>query len=200
MERLLPTRDPVLQRLEREAAVEGIPAIGPHEGMLLGLLSRLVRPRRIVELGTAIGYSAIWLARGSPEAELVTFEADSGRAERARQNLAEAGLADRAEVREGDALDGLRGIAGGVDIVFNDLLNSLSDEAAVELSFRLSVDRLRPAGLLLADNALRQGEVVEPATRQARNVSRYNDLAASEPGFESVIVPLRDGLSISWRA
>ena len=86
-----------------------------------------------------------------------------------------------------------------VDCIFNDLLNSFPDESVVERAFELSLARLRPGGLLLADNALGRGEVAAPTSRQGRNIRRYNDLVARAPQLESLIVPLRDGVSIARR-
>lgn len=196
MEALVPPRDGVLARLEEEADAEGIPAIGPQVGRLLQLLLRIGRCRDALELGTAIGYSAIWLARGC-SGRVVTLESDPARAARARRNLVEAGLGERVEVVEEDGLGYLERMSGQVDCIFNDLLNSLPDEASVERCLQLSLQRLRPGGLLLADNALRRGQVSAPDTQSARNVDRYNRLVAAEPSLESVIVPLRDGVSIA---
>jgi predicted O-methyltransferase YrrM len=84
-----------------------------------------------------------------------------------------------------------------VDAIFNDLLNSFPDEATVERCFELSLARLRPGGLLLADNALGRGRVIAVESRPARNIDRYNRLVADDPRLESVIVPIRDGLSLA---
>jgi len=196
MESLLPPREPVLQRIERELEGERIPAIGPMVGQLARLLLRLQGCRDVLELGTAVGYSAIWLAGGC-SGQVVTLETDHDRAGRARANIRDAGLAGRVEVVEEGALDYLERERGAVDCVFNDLLNSFPDERMVERCFELSLGRLNPGGLLLADNALGRGEVVRPESRQARNIARYNELVARTPGLESVIVPLRDGFSIA---
>ena len=99
---LLPDRDPVLTRLEAEAREENIPIVGPRVGGLLQMLASLVGARRVLELGTAVGYSAIWLARGMGEGgKLTTVEARETMAERARRNVAEADLSDVIEVRLG---------------------------------------------------------------------------------------------------
>ena len=197
MESLLPPREPVLARIERELEEDRVPAIGPLVGQLLSLQLRLRGAGDVVELGTATGYSAIWLARGC-SGRVVTLETDPERAARARANIAEAGLADRIEVREEDGLRYLEGGGEPVDCVFNDLLNSFPDERVVERCFELSLGRLNPGGLLLADNALGRGQVVHPDSRQARNIARYNRLIAEAPGLQSLIVPLRDGVSIAW--
>jgi caffeoyl-CoA O-methyltransferase len=197
VESLLPARDPVLLRLEREIETTRVPGIGPVVGQLLALLLRTAGARDAIELGTAAGYSAIWLARGCT-GSVVTTERDPEVAAGARRNLAEAGLADRVRVIEADAIAYLEGGAGGqVDAVFNDVLNYFADEATVERCFAASLGRLRPGGLLLADNALRRGEVLQPRSAGARSIARWNALVAAEPRLESVIVPLRDGVSIA---
>lgn len=193
---LVPARDAVLAHMEREIEETRIPGVGPAVGQLLSLLVRMDGCRDVLELGCAIGYSAIWLARGC-SGRVVTLEMDAERARRARANLAEAGLTGRVEVIEGDGVAWLAAGDDQFDCVFNDLLNSLPDEAAVERAFEASLRRLRPGGLLLADNALRRGEVLAPESRGARNVARYNELIAAERRLESVIVPLRDGVSIA---
>jgi caffeoyl-CoA O-methyltransferase len=196
MESLLPRRDPVVERIERQVEEQNIPAVGPLEGQLLYLLLKTHRSADVLELGTAVGYSAIWLARGC-SGKVTTVELQAERAQQARQNLEDAGLGDRVQVVEGDAIGYLERTQDQVDCVFNDLLNSFPDEATVERCVQHSLARLRPGGLLLADNALGRGEVVRPSSRQSRNISRYNELVARAPQLESVIVPLRDGVSVA---
>ena len=196
IESLLPRRDPLLRRLEEEIAASNIPGIGPSVGQLLSMLLRIAGSGDVIELGAAIGYSTIWLARGCT-GRVVTLELDAARAVRAQQNVAEAGLADRVLVLREDGVAYLEREERLVDCIFNDLLNSFPDEATVERCFDASLRRLRPGGLLLADNALRRGEVTAPRSQGARNVARYNELIAGEPRLESVIVPLRDGVSIA---
>lgn len=200
IEGLLAPRPAVLARIEHEVEHENAPgSIGPHQGQLIALLLRLNGCRDALELGTATGYSAIWLARGS-SGRVTTLERDPAWAARARANIAEAGLAGRVEVLEQEAIAYLGGSAEPVDAVFNDLLTSFPDEAAVERCLELSLARLRPGGVLLADNALNRGHVVAPETRQARNIDRYNRLVAAHPDLESLIIPIRDGLSLARRA
>jgi len=198
LESLLPERDAVLGRVEEEVLGTRVPGVGPAVGQLLYLLLRTAGCRDVIELGCAIGYSAIWLARGCTGG-VVTTELDADRAARARRNLADAGLADRVQVLEEDGLAYLEREDRQVDCIFNDLLNSFPDEETVDRCFAASLRRLRPGGLLLADNALRRGEVVQPRSAGARNVVRWNALVAAEPALESVVVPLRDGVSIARR-
>jgi predicted O-methyltransferase YrrM len=197
MEDLLAPRSEVLARLEREAEAEGLPIVGPHEGMLLYMLVRLSGARRLLELGAATGYSGLWLLRGAPDGHLTTFELDPARAARARENIAAAGCAERADVRQEDAVAGVEALDGEYDLCFIDLLNSFGSEEVTERVFTACLHRLTPGGLLVADNALRQGEVVHPGSQQARNVARYNELVARTARLESVIIPLRDGVSVA---
>jgi predicted O-methyltransferase YrrM len=197
MDSLVLPRDKVLARMEEEAHREGIPIVDAQEGALLGLLVRIARGNRVLELGTAIGYSGIWLLRGTDGGTLTTYEMDGERARRARANFSEAGLGERALVLEGDAVKGLEKLETRFDVCFIDLLNSFASEDVVRTVFGLCMQRLDAGGLLLADNALRQGEVVQPGNQQARNVRRYNELIANDRRVEGVVVPIRDGLSIA---
>src|SRR5713101_4860401 len=176
LDSLLAHRDPVLARMEEEAHRENIPIVDAHEGAFLSLLVRMANARRVLELGAAIGYSGIWLLRGTFGGTLTTFETDHERALRARANFAAAGLAEKALVLEQDAVRGL------------EKLNA---------RFDLCMQRLDGGGLLIADNALRQGLVVKPTNQQSRNVAFYNQLVAKDPRLESVVVPIRDGVSVA---
>jgi caffeoyl-CoA O-methyltransferase len=197
LESLLPRRDPVLGRMEREYETNNVPAVGPFVGALLLLLARTAGARRMLELGTATGYSAAWLLQASPDARLVSLELDPARAAEARRNLSEAGLGERVEVVEQDAIEYLRAGRGRFDLVFNDLLNSFPTEEAVRECFRLALERLEPGALLIADNALRRGEVLNPQGQGARNVALWNRLVADDPRLDSSLIPLRDGVSVA---
>ncbi len=194
---LLPPRDPVLARMEAEAHTENIPIVDAHEGALLYLLVRIAGAKRVLELGSATGYSGIWLLRGTDGGALTTFEVDHKRAERARANFSEAGLGKQALVLEEDAVGGLQKLEARFDACFIDLLNSFPSEDVTRRVAELCLDRLDEGALLMADNALRQGEVVTPRTQQARNVAAYNDWVSKHPRLESVVIPIRDGLSVA---
>jgi predicted O-methyltransferase YrrM len=166
-------------------------------GALLLLLARTAGARRMLELGTATGYSGAWLLQASPEARLVTLELDPGRAAEAQRNLEAAGLADRTQIVQRDALDYLHESRERFDLVFNDLLNSFPSEDATREAFGLALEHLEPGGLLIADNALRRGEVTNPRSQGAKNVALWNRLVAGEPRLDSTVVPLRDGVSVA---
>ena len=197
MDGLVPPRDAVLARLEEEAHREDIPIVDTHEGALLSLLVRMSRGTRILELGTATGYSGICLLRGTVNGTLTTYELDPKRAERARRNFAEAGYGERAIVLEENAVQGLEKLEGRFDVCFIDLLNSFRSDEITRRVFDLCIEHLDPGALLMADNALRQGEILNPKTQQDRNVLLYNELVAKHPKLDSVVVPIRDGLSVA---
>jgi predicted O-methyltransferase YrrM len=197
MDSLVPPRDKVLARLEEEADRENIPIVEAHEGALLQLLVRIAGGTRVLELGTATGYSGICLLRGTDRGTLTTFEMDPERARRARANFAEAGLGQRVLLLQEDAVTGLEKLEARFDVCFIDLLNSFQSEDVTRKVFDLCLAHLDGGALLMADNALRQGEVLQPKNQQARNVAFYNQLVAKHPQLDSVVVPIRDGLSIA---
>jgi caffeoyl-CoA O-methyltransferase len=142
-------RPDLLQRMESEAAEKDIPIVGPVVGRLLYLLARISNPRRILELGTAIGYSAIFMGEACRQnlGRIITFECDPGMAERARVNIREAGLGDVIEVRCQNAYDGLATLEHPVDMVFMDV------EKQDYAKFLPVIEKwIRPNGLLVADN------------------------------------------------
>jgi predicted O-methyltransferase YrrM len=194
---LVPKRDSVLARMEEEAHREGIPIVDPHEGQLLYLLVKAAGAKRILELGTATGYSGIWLLRGTDGGMLTTYEMDPERARRARANFGDAGFGDRALVLEENAVNGLEKLSARFDACFIDLLNSFKSEDTTRRVVELCLQHLDAGGLLMADNALRQGEVLHPTSQQAKNVAFYNEFLARHPRLESVVIPIRDGLSVA---
>jgi predicted O-methyltransferase YrrM len=194
---LVAPRDPVLARMEEEAHRENIPIVDVHEGALLSLLVKIARAKRVLELGTATGYSGIWLLRGTGDGALTTFEVDHKRAERARANFSEAGFGKGAMVLEQDAVGGLEKLEARFDACFIDLLNSFPSEDVTRRVAELCLEHLDGGALLMADNALRQGEVIKPKSQQARNVASYNEWVAKHPRLEGVVIPIRDGLSVA---
>eukprot|EP01022_Parablepharisma_sp_SALTPOND_P017756 TRINITY_DN2888_c0_g1_i2.p4 TRINITY_DN2888_c0_g1~~TRINITY_DN2888_c0_g1_i2.p4 ORF type:complete len:236 (+),score=75.08 TRINITY_DN2888_c0_g1_i2:1007-1714(+) len=145
---LLPDSEPLLGELEQEAAAQGVPIVGPLVGRLLCLLARATGARRVLELGAATGYSAIWLGRGlAPGGSLITLEQSPAMAARARANLARAGLDQACTVVEGPARELLPGLEGPFDLAFLDIDKGGYLPALGHLG-RL----VRPGGLLVADN------------------------------------------------
>ena len=195
LEGLLPERDSVLTRLEAEAREENIPIVGPRVGGILQILASMSGAQRILELGTAVGYSAIWLSRGmGTGGKLITVEARESMAERARRNVAEAGLEDAVEVRLGQALSLLPEVEGRFDLIFNDI-----DKESYPQVIPYAKKLLRPGGLLVTDNVLWSGRVADPKETDSwtEAIRTYNQTLAEDQDMETVILPVRDGVSIS---
>jgi len=194
--------DPMLQEIERDGTRKNLPIVDAEVGGLLRVLATAVSAKRILEIGTAIGYSGVWLAGALPATGmLLTIEADASRAKLARANFARAGLTDRATVIVGDAARTLAKVAGPFDLIFQD-----GDKVQYLSMLDRLVDLLRPGGLLVTDNVLWDGEVVpgfketlKRRTSDTRAIAEYNRRLSQHPALMSVIVPMRDGLAISVR-
>jgi caffeoyl-CoA O-methyltransferase len=186
----IPPRDDLLRTLEEEAQRENIPIIGPLVGELLFILARATQARRVLELGTATGYSAIYLARGCEpqDGRVTTLEMDAGMAARARDNCARAGVGDRVEVRQGEALKLMEDLAGPFDFVFLDI-DKESYLAALSHCQRL----LRVGGLLVADNVGFTGAQDFNREIFRRPMWRVAPLLCFLPAHS----PERDGLSLA---
>ncbi len=198
LERLLPPRDAILREMEEQAREEDVPISDPEVARLLAILARSVGARRILEVGTAIGYGTLWLARGAPEARVVTIDKDPGQLARARGYLERAGVADRVDLVEGAALDVLAGLEGPFDMVFID---------AVKQEYRRYLDQVLPkirvGGLLAVDNLLWKGHVAEPdedpADEVADDLRAFNGYFIMHPQLQATVLPLGDGLGIATK-
>jgi predicted O-methyltransferase YrrM len=200
LERLLPPRDAVVAEMERQAAAEGIPISDPEVGRLLAVLARATRARRIVEVGCAIGYGALHLARGAPEAQVVTIDADETRLERARAFLDEAGVAERVELVHGSALEVLARLDGTFDLAYVD---------AAKTEYRHYLDLLLPkmsqGGTLVFDNLLWKGRVAadgedgEEEDEATAAIRAFNPYLMMHPQMSAVILPLGDGVGLATK-
>lgn len=193
-------RDSVLDDIARTGDGADLPLIDAEVGALLRVLATAIGASRILEVGTCIGYSGIWLARALPPGGmLITMEKDPQRAQTAKSNFERAGVADRVSVLVGDAQLKLVKVSGPFDLIFQDgakpLYNPLLDPL---------VALLRPGGLLVTDNVLWDGEVVpgyvaSPRRNEedTRAIAEYNRRITTHPQLLTAIVPLRDGVAIS---
>jgi predicted O-methyltransferase YrrM len=163
-----------------DAAAGGI-AVSPAQGKLLHLLARAIGARRVLELGTLNGYSAIWLARAG--AEVVTLELDPERAEVARANVDRAGVGDRVDIRVGPALELLDGVEGPFDLVFID-----ADKASMPEYFAAVLPLTRTGGLIIGDNTVRDGRVLEPADENTAGARRFHEVVGAEAAIEATAI------------
>ena len=183
--RLVPDAPDAALAASDAAALPGI-NVAPNQGKLLSLFARMVGARRVLEIGTLGGYSAIWLARALPTGgEVVTIERDARYAEVAKANVVAAGVGDRVDIRVGQALDVLPGVSGPFDLVFIDA-DKINNPHYFAWALRLS----RPGTAIVVDNVVRGGAVtdgdsVDPSVVGTRAVI---DLMAGDPRVEATAV------------
>jgi len=192
---LLPGRDRVVAEMERYAARHKVPIVGPACGRMLYQLARLAGVRRVFEMGSAIGYSTVWLARAvGPYGMVYYTDGNPANTTRARKYLRRAGVYDRVKFLTGDALRLLQSTDGLFDLIFNDV-----DKTQYPEVFRIALPRLRPGGLLITDNVLWSGRVARAARRNeaaTRAIQKFNRLIYRSPDLFTTIIPLRDGLAV----
>lgn len=192
---LLPARDPVLAEMEAAARQRDIPIVGPAVGRVLYQYAQLIGARRIFEMGSAIGYSTIWLARaGGPGATVYYSDGDPKNAREAEGYFERAGVRDRIQVLVGDSLQLIQQVEGEFDLIFNDV-----DKHQYPEVLRLAVPRLRRGGLFITDNVLWSGRVaraVEPGDRNTPAIQEFNRRLYSSPELFVTLLPLRDGLTV----
>jgi predicted O-methyltransferase YrrM len=187
--------DPVLRELAEHGRAQSFPYIGPQVGRLLALLTQLTGARTVLELGSGCGYSALWFARALPPGGRVHLtDRSAERLARAREAFARAGLLDRAELHEGDALAVFARLPGPFDIVLADI-----DKGDYPRLPALVKPKLRAGGLLVVDNVLWRGEAAAdaPPSAAGRAARELNRLLLADPDYETVILPIRDGVAVA---
>jgi caffeoyl-CoA O-methyltransferase len=192
---LLPERDAVVSEMEAYAAENRVPIIGPAVARMLALFVQISGAKRIFEMGSAIGYSTIWLARAAgPRGKVFYTDGDPKNARRAQNYFRRAGVAKRIEVRVGDALALLKKAPGTFDLIFNDV-----DKHQYPDALRVALPKLRRGGLLITDNTLWSGKAARPAAvddHDTRGVQEFNRLVYESKELYPVLVPLRDGVTV----
>lgn len=191
---------PLLTRIRAEGREAGVPVVDALTGALLHALTRAIGAGKVLEIGTAIGYSTLWMATALPATGLlVSLERDPGRATTARAFLAEAGLDDRVNVMVGEADRYLHKLEGPFDLIFQD-----GDKAHYGPMLDRLAALLRPGGVLVTDNVLWDGEVVPGlVTHPARNaadtaaIAAYNERLAHDPRFTTSWLPVGDGVAVA---
>lgn len=197
IEELISPRSPLLARLEEEAREEKIPIIQLPSIQLIRTLLLAYKPKRILEIGTAIGYSAIWLAEASPLARITTMEIDEERIKRAIANFEEAGVRERIELIAGDAGDGLP------DHYRFDCLFLDAAKGQYQAYLDLYLPHLEPGGIVICDNILFKGLIVEEKVENKRlapmvkKLRGFNDYIMKHPDLETSMIPIGDGLTFS---
>lgn len=202
LDSLVPTRNDLVTKMEKLAQLENVPIMDLVGMETLLQLLRLSQPRRILEIGAAIGYSAIRMAQAIPDVTIVTIERDEHRYQQAKQHIAEAGLSERIELIFGDALEVQAQIAqqGPFDLIFVD-----AAKGQYERFFTMYEPLLNDLGVIITDNVLFRGlvaenqETIEP--KRIRNlvkkIDSYNRWLMEHPDYITTILPVGDGIAIS---
>ncbi len=201
LERLLPPRDPLLREMEELAGRDDVPISDPEVGKMLQILAAATGARRILEIGTAIGYGVIWMARGAPEARIVSIDPDAERLEQARGFLERAEVAGRVELVEAEARKVLPTLEGPFDLVYVD---ALKEEYRHYLD--LSLPLVRVGGMLAFDNLLWKGWVADPPDdgsdeddERTEAIRKFNPYLMIHPQLHSLILPVGDGLGVATK-
>jgi predicted O-methyltransferase YrrM len=192
---LLPPRDAVTREMERYAGRHDVPIIGPACGRLLYQLARTIQAKRVFELGSAIGYSTLWLAKAvGPGGKVYYTDSNPANAKRAQTYLHRAGVNSRVTIMVGDALKMFATTHGKFDLIFNDV-----NKTGYPDVLRNAVPRLRVGGLFITDNVLWSGRVAKPTApgdADTRAIKTFNKLIYRSPNLFTTIVPLRDGMAV----
>ncbi|MFQ5802260.1 MAG: O-methyltransferase [Candidatus Methylomirabilales bacterium] len=197
LHRWVPDRDAILREMEQRAETRHFPIVGPLVGRLLAQLALLVGAQQILELGAGFGYSAYWFARALPEnGRILAVERSAENARLGQEYLERGGLTPKVNFVVGDGLQVIQGLTGPFDIIFVDI-----EKEQYPASFPLTLPRLRPGGLLITDNILWGGKVVDAKPRDAstRGIQEYTRLLYETPNLHTTVIPLRDGVAVTLK-
>jgi predicted O-methyltransferase YrrM len=189
----------LLQELTRETyqkILQPIMLSGPYQGRVLSMISKLINPKSVLELGTFTGYSTLCLAEGlNPDGEIHTIDVNEELFDFQRKYFDKSDYGHQIVQHLGNALDIIPKLNKTFDLVFID-----ADKPNYVNYFHLIVDKLNSGGIILSDNVLWHGKVIEKLDQKdfsTKAVLEYNKLLKEDPGLETVLLPIRDGLTIS---
>lgn len=196
LEQAVPARDPIATQMEQIAAERGFPIVGPVVGQLLYQLARGLRARRVFEMGSGFGYSTWWFARAvGAEGQVIHTDGALENSARAQSLLERAGLAERVTFQIGDARELLAQQDGSFDVIFCDI-----DKHQYPDVPEIALPRLRRGGLLIFDNILWSGQVLDPSDDpNTAGVQQVTRRLLTNPELITTILPIRDGVSVSLR-
>lgn len=193
---LLPEREPVVQEMEEYAEANQFPIVGPLVGRLCYQMVKSINANTIFEMGSGFGYSTYWLAKGLPDAGKIIFtEYSPNNIKLAKDFLGRARTLDKVEIIHGDAIDSLEKRNGEFDLILNDI-----DKEYYPKSLEVILPRLRKGGILITDNLIWSGRVAEAEPdAQTRSIIEYTKMLYDSPDLWTTIIPLRDGVGISYK-
>ncbi|HXV28238.1 MAG TPA: O-methyltransferase [bacterium] len=189
-------QDSVLAEMEAYGQKRDFPLVGPQVGRLFFILTKLLKPKRVFEMGSGYGYSAYWFAKALADGGTVyQTEYAEENSLKAREFFEKGGLTPKTEFLVGDALDLIDAVDGQFDIIFIDM-----DKKNYPAAFEKSKKRLNPGGLFMADNTLWFGKVLDRLPDEdTRGILKFTELLFKDPDFSSTIVPVRDGVAIGYK-
>lgn len=199
LEKHISSESELLKRLQRETfqkTTQPQMLSGAHQGRLLSMISKLIRPKTILEIGTFTGYATMCLAEGlAPDGKIITIDRNEELIYLPKKYFAESEFANQIEVKLGNALDVLDELQNETyDLVFID-----ADKSNYINYYEKVLTQMNSGGVILADNVLWYGKVLEeakPNDKDTKTLQELNDLVANDPRVESLILPIRDGISI----
>jgi predicted O-methyltransferase YrrM len=199
LESLVPPREPELQRMEEIAEKNGFPIIGPVCGYTCYQLARMINARSIFELGSGYGYSTAWFAKAVREnggGKVHHTVWDEKLSERAKNHLSELGSADLVEFHLSEAVEALRQTEGPFDIIFNDI-----DKEGYPESLPVIKEKLRHGGLLIIDNMLWHGQILDPDDHEKSTeaIRRFTRDITTDLDWIVSLIPARDGLIVAYK-
>jgi caffeoyl-CoA O-methyltransferase len=200
---LHPKRDKVLLDLEEDAKQHSVPIIGPVVGTVISIFAKSIGAKRALEIGTATGYSGIWISRALQGArkKLTTIEFDNARFEQAKQSFKRAGVLDAVEMLKGDAREIVPKLADrnkeSYDLVFLDV----GDKTLYTDLLKPCVKALRKGGFLIADNTLWGGQVAVESDqgRETKIIRKFNAMVFADKRLDASIIPIRDGFTVAFK-
>ncbi len=196
LDKLLTVDDPILREMQRYGQSKQFPIVGPQVGRLLYLLALSIGATRILELGSGFGYSAMWFAGAvGPQGRVIMTESSKENVARAREYTKRAGMTNRIQIEQGDALEILERLPGWFDLIYNDI-----DKHDYPRTLDRVRSKLRPGGLFITDNMLWSGAVLNPArSADVRGIKEFTKALTECPDFVTTILPVRDGVAVALK-
>lgn len=193
---LYPTKDPVLKEMETLAVRKDFPIVGPAVGRLLYQLARMTNATAIFEMGSGFGYSTYWFAMALPHSGYVYHTDTSAvNSKLAQEYLRKGRQMNKVRFLVGNAIELIESVKDSFDLVFIDI-----DKENYPVAYEKAKKKLRPGGLLIADNALWWGRVLDKKGDSAtEGIKKFNQLMAADKDFFQTLLPIRDGVSVSYK-
>lgn len=199
LDSLVPPRPAEMQAMEAYARERGFPIVGPTAGYLCYQIARMIGARRIFEMGSGYGYSTAWFAKavqenGGGSVHHVVWSEELSH--KARQHLGALGLGDIVQYHVSEAVQRLKETPGPFDLIFNDV-----DKHAYPDSLPVIADKLRPGGVLIVDNMLWGGRVLDAGDQSpdTRGIRQFTRLISADPDWITSVTPIRDGLLVAYK-